>query len=169
MQRVMAISGFSGSGKTSLVKALLLHFNAYGWSVNVIKHSHHALELEPPHKDSAQFRRAGAAEVMVISPYQMAIMRDLPAATLPSLAEQLARLSPADIVLLEGFKHDAVAKIEVWRASTGKPLCSDPHTVAIATDSPQQLPATTLRVLDLNDSATVAHFIIDYFQEKIHA
>lgn len=168
-QRVMVISGFSGSGKTTLVKALLPHFKAYGWSVNVIKHSHHLLELEPAHKDSAQFRQAGAAEVMVVSPYQMAIMRDLPADGVPSLAQQLARLSPADLVLLEGFKHESAAKIEVWRAATSKPLRADPYTVAIATDSPQQLPTTALRVLDLNDSAAVAHYIIDYFQDQIHA
>ena len=107
-------------------------------TVNVIKHSHHDLELEPPRKDSARLRLAGAAEVMVASPFRVAIIRELRGAPEPSLDEQLDRLAPADLTLLEGFKSYPIAKLEVYRAGSGKPPLypHDPHVVAVASDQP---------------------------------
>jgi len=159
MNKIFGICGYSGSGKTALIERMLPVLAARGVSVNVIKHSHHDLALEPPGKDSARFRAAGAAEVLVTSPYRFAIVRELRGAPEPSLAEQIARLSPAGLTLVEGFKHEAIAKIEVWRAALGKPLAlaDDPNLIAIA--SPDR-PDSALPCLDLDDAAAVADFIL---------
>ncbi|WP_157670229.1 molybdopterin-guanine dinucleotide biosynthesis protein B [Chitinibacter sp. GC72] len=171
MSHVLAIAGFSGSGKTTLITALLPELANYGWRVNVIKHSHHDLEFEPPHKDSARFRSAGAGEVMVVSPYRYAIFHELAQAEIPTLSEQIARLAPADLTLVEGFKREAIPKIEVWRADNGKPplFPDDEYVMAIATDTPDLLPACQLPRLDLNDVAALARFILQYFSEKADA
>lgn len=159
MQQVWGIAGHSGSGKTTLIERLLPLLAARGVSVNVIKHSHHDLALEPPGKDSARFRAAGAAEVLIASPYRFAIMHELRGAPEPTLAEQLARLAPADLTLVEGFKQEAIPKIEVWRAALGQPLAlaDDANLLAIAsTDQPD----SPLPRLDLDDAAAVADFIL---------
>src|SRR5690554_7816348 len=96
MKNIFGIAGRSGSGKTTLIEAMLPLLQAMGLRVNVIKHSHHDLQLEPPHKDSARFRQAGAQEVMVASPYRYAIVHELRGRPEPPLAEQIARLSPAE-------------------------------------------------------------------------
>ncbi|WP_348946136.1 molybdopterin-guanine dinucleotide biosynthesis protein B [Chitinibacter sp. FCG-7] len=168
MSHVLAIAGFSGSGKTTLITALLPELARYGWRVNVIKHSHHDLEFEPPGKDSARFRAAGAGEVMVVSPYRYAIFHELTESEIPPLAEQIARLAPADLTLVEGFKREPIPKIEVWRATNGKPplFPDDECVLAIATDSADLLPASALPILNLNDATAVAQFIIHYFSEK---
>jgi molybdopterin-guanine dinucleotide biosynthesis protein B len=133
---VFGIVGWSGSGKTTLLEYLVGQLAARGLRVNVIKHSHHDLILEPPHKDSARLRFAGAAEVMVASPFRYAIVHELRGATEPTLAEQVARLAPGDLVLVEGFKWDPVPKLEVYRPTLGQaPLYpNDPHIVAVASD-----------------------------------
>ncbi|WP_332854783.1 molybdopterin-guanine dinucleotide biosynthesis protein B [Duganella sp. S19_KUP01_CR8] len=135
---VLAVIGTSGSGKTTLLEFLIAGLAGQGLKVNVVKHSHHDLELEPPHKDSSRLRRAGAAEVMVASPFRVAIVRELRGAPEPSLDEQLDRLSPADLTLLEGFKSYPVAKLEVYRAATGKPPLypNDTRVIAVASDLP---------------------------------
>ncbi|AOY01267.1 molybdopterin-guanine dinucleotide biosynthesis protein B [Jeongeupia sp. USM3] len=162
MARVFGIVGYSGSGKTTLTERLIAHFSALGLKVNAIKHSHHDLELEPPGKDSARFRAAGAGEVLVASPYRYAIVHELRDQPEPALAEQLARLSPADLTLVEGFKREAIPKLEVWRAATGKPLLhpDDPFIVAVASDGPVEMPIDHgLPLLDLNDAGAIAGFI----------
>jgi molybdopterin-guanine dinucleotide biosynthesis protein B len=162
MPNILAITGYSGSGKTTLIEALLPEFAQLGWRVNVIKHSHHDLELEPPRKDSARFRAAGAGEVMVVSPFRYAIVHELRGEVEPTMAEQIARLSPADLTLLEGFKSEDIPKIEIWREANGKPLLypDDCSIVAIATDSQAQ---QAIPMLNLNDVPTLAWFIFDYF------
>lgn len=163
MNRVFGIVGYSGSGKTTLIERLLPEFARLGKTVNVIKHSHHDLELEPPGKDSARFRAAGAAEVLVASPFRFAIVHELRGMPEPTLAEQLARLAPADLTLVEGFKREAIPKLEVWRAATGKPLLApdDPAIIAIASNDVLQ---TTLSCFDLDQPAAIAAFILDYLQ-----
>ncbi len=162
LPNILAITGYSGSGKTTLIEALLPELAQLGWRVNVIKHSHHDLELEPPRKDSARFRAAGAGEVMVVSPYRFAIVHELRGAAEPTLAEQIDRLAPADLTLLEGFKSEEIPKIEIWREANGKPLLypNDGSIVAIATDGNAQ---QAIPVLDLNDIPALARFIFDYF------
>lgn len=131
----------------------------------MIKHSHHDLELEPPRKDSARFRAAGAGEVMVVSPFRYAIVHELRGAAEPTLAEQIARLAPADLTLLEGFKSAEIPKIEIWRAANGKPLLypDDASIIAIATDSMAQ---QAIPFLDLNDVPALARFVYDFFAKK---
>jgi len=156
---ILGIAGTSGSGKTTLITALLPWFRAQGLTVNVVKHSHHPLELEPPGKDSARFRAAGAAEVMVASPYRYAIVRELAGEAEPTLAEQVARLRPADITLVEGFRREDIPRIEVFRPAHGRApyYPCDPLIVAVATDA--QLD-TLLPCLPLDDVARVGQFIL---------
>ncbi|XZG69660.1 molybdopterin-guanine dinucleotide biosynthesis protein B [Chitinibacteraceae bacterium HSL-7] len=158
--QVFGLTGRSGSGKTTLLVQLIPLLKARGLSVNAIKHSHHDLELEPPDKDSARLRAAGAAEVLVASPYRFAIVHELAGQPEPTLAEQLARLAPADLTLVEGFKRDAHPKIEVWREGVSEaPLyLHDPTIVAVA--SPQ--PIRGARWLDLNHAESIAQFIVDH-------
>jgi molybdopterin-guanine dinucleotide biosynthesis protein B len=150
---VLGVVGWSGSGKTTLLEWLVARLAQRGLRVNVIKHSHHDIVLEPPHKDSARLRTAGAAEVMIASPYRFAIMRELRGAAEPSLAEHLARLAPADLTLVEGYKWEAIPKLEVHRPSLGQPpmYLDDPHVVAVASDAPHP-PGLARNVawLDLN-------------------
>ncbi|WP_297576490.1 molybdopterin-guanine dinucleotide biosynthesis protein B [uncultured Deefgea sp.] len=162
MTHILGITGYSGSGKTTLIEALLPELAQLGWRVNVIKHSHHDLELEPPRKDSARFRSAGAGEVMVVSPFRYAIVHELRGAAEPTLAEQIARLAPADLTLLEGFKSEEIPKIEIWREANGKPLLYPDHAsiVAIATDSKLE---QAIPHLDLNDVPALAQFIYAFF------
>ncbi|MDQ2819246.1 MAG: molybdopterin-guanine dinucleotide biosynthesis protein B [Pseudomonadota bacterium] len=133
---VLGIIGSSGSGKTTLLEWLVTQLAGQGVRVNIIKHSHHDIELEPPRKDSARLRMAGAAEVMIASPYRVAIMQELRGADEPSLAEHLARLSPADLTLVEGYKWEPLPKLEVYRPSVGKPALypDDERIVAVASD-----------------------------------
>jgi molybdopterin-guanine dinucleotide biosynthesis protein B len=134
----MGVIGWSGSGKTTLLEYLVGRLAGAGLRVNVIKHSHHDIVLEPPHKDSARMRMAGAAEVMIASPYRTAIMRELRGAQEPSLAEHVRRLAPADLTLVEGYKWEALPKLEVYRPEVGKPPVypDDPHIVAVASSVP---------------------------------
>ena len=167
-RKVLGVVGTSGSGKTTLLEFLIAQLSAQGLIVNVIKHSHHDLELEPPRKDSARLRIAGAAEVMVASPFRVAIIRELRGAPEPSLDEQLARLSPADLTLLEGFKSYAIDKLEVYRVESGRdPLYPhDEHVIAVASDQP---PPPGLRAglawLDLNQQDGVLAWLRDYLKK----
>ena len=150
--------GWSGSGKTTLLEYLVGALAARGLRVNVIKHSHHDVLLEPPHKDSARLRMAGAAEVMLASPFRVAVMRELRGAPEPSLADHLARLAPADLTVVEGYKWEAIAKLEVYRPELGKPALypADGDIVAVASNTarPADAPAA-LAWLDLDQPATV--------------
>lgn len=165
---LLGIVGRSGSGKTTLLVDLLAQLAARGLKVNVIKHSHHDLELEPPQKDSARLRMAGAAEVMVASPFRYAIVHELRGAPEPSLDEQLARLSPADLTLLEGFKSYPINKLEVHRLDTGKPPLypDDEHVIAVAADYPRP-PGLRDSVtwLDLNQREAVLVWILTHLKK----
>ncbi|SDC78966.1 molybdopterin-guanine dinucleotide biosynthesis protein B [Massilia sp. PDC64] len=159
---VLGVIGWSGSGKTTLLEFLVGRLAASGLRVNVVKHSHHDIMLEPPHKDSARMRAAGAAEVMIASPYRVAIMRELRGAAEPSLAEHLARLAPADLTLVEGYKWEALPKLEVYRPDVGKPpmFPGDPHIVAVASTMarPEGL-ASQVAWLDLLDLDAVLGWV----------
>lgn len=164
-KHVIGIIGWSGSGKTTLLEYLLPRLVAHGLRVNVIKHSHHDLILEPAHKDSARVRTAGAAEVLVASPYRFALMHELRGAPEPTLAEHVARLAPADLTLVEGYKWEAIPKIEVHRPIIGQPslYAEDAHIVAVASDAaaPATLPRE-LAWLDLNRQEQVLTWLLKY-------
>ncbi len=163
--RVLGVIGWSGSGKTTLLEFLVGRLAGEGVRVNVVKHSHHDIALEPPHKDSARLRTAGAAEVMIASPYRIAIMRELREEQEPPLAALLARLAPADLTLVEGYKWEPLPKLEVYRPEVGKPAVypDDPHIVAVASsmDAPAGL-APHIAWLDLNDPEAVLGWLKGY-------
>lgn len=169
LRNVLGVIGTSGSGKTTLLEGVIGLLAERGIKVNVIKHSHHDLELEPAGKDSARLRMAGAAEVMVASPFRFAIVHELRGAPEPSLEEQLARLSPADLTLLEGFKQYPIDKLEVYRRDQGRdPLYPhDPHVLAVASDLPRpaELPHSTAW-LDLNAPLEVLDWMLGHIEKR---
>jgi molybdopterin-guanine dinucleotide biosynthesis adapter protein len=162
---IIGIVGWSGSGKTTLLEYLLPQLAEQGLRVNVIKHSHHDLILEPARKDSARLRSAGAAEVLVASPFRFALMHELRGAPEPSLAEHVERLAPADLTLVEGYKWEIIPKIEVFRPVIGQPnlYADDAHIVAVASDvaMPPDLPRP-LAWLDLNQPAQVLAWMLAF-------
>ncbi|WP_420894193.1 molybdopterin-guanine dinucleotide biosynthesis protein B [Vandammella animalimorsus] len=165
-RNVLGLVGRSGSGKTTLLEAMLPLLRARGLHVNVIKHSHHDITLEPPGKDSARFRAAGAQEVMIASPWRFAIMHELHGQPEPELAEQLARLAPADLTLLEGFKRQPIAQLEVYRPALQlPPLHTQPGSgiIAVASDAPPP-PGAALPWLPLNAPQQVLDFILAQLQ-----
>jgi len=167
---VLGVVGWSGSGKTTLLEQLVARLARDGLRVNIVKHSHHDIELEPPRKDSARLRQAGAAEVMIASPYRFAIMRDLRPAPEPALDDLLARLSPADLTLVEGYKWAALAKLEVHRPALGKPALfrDDASIVAVVSDVARPSDAREeLAWLDLNAPGGVVDWLCGWL--KTHA
>ena len=158
-QGVIGITGWSGSGKTSLVIRLIPEFSDRGFRVATIKHAHHAFDIDTPGKDSFEHRAAGAVEVVISSTKRWAVMHENQSQAEPTLDELLARMSPADIVLVEGFKNDAHAKIEVHRPSTGAELICTGNDSVIAVASDEDVAGLSLPVLDLNDTAAIADFI----------
>ena len=166
MQNLLGVVGWSGSGKTTLLEYLVSRLAAQGRSINIIKHSHHDVMLEPPHKDSARLRQAGAAEVMIASPFRVAVMRELRGTPEPTLGEQVARLAPADLTLVEGYKWEPIAKLEVHRPALGQPALypNDRHILAVASDvaRPEGI-APELAWLDLNAPAEVLAWLMMHF------
>lgn len=159
--KALGIAGYSGSGKTTLIEALLPRLKEAGLAVSVVKQSHHDFEVDVPGKDSWRHRQAGAQEVLLTSPHRWMLLHELRGAQEPALAEHLGRLSPCDLVLVEGFRHAALPKIEVWRAANARPWLhlDDLHIIAVASDAE---PPGTLPRLNLNDVAAVAAFILEW-------
>lgn len=164
--RVFGFAGWSGSGKTTLIVRLIPELIRRGLSVSTLKHAHHRFDIDRPGKDSYEHRMAGAVEVVIGSSHRWALMHENRGEPEPTVEELLSRMSPVDLVLIEGFKRHAHPKIEVWRGSEdGRPLwLDDPDVLAVATDRP--LPAEwraerPVAVLALDDVPTVADFVID--------
>ena len=162
---VVAFAGYSGSGKTTLVESLIPVLKQRGLRVSVVKHAHHNFDIDHPGKDTHRHREAGAFEVVVASDRRLALMREFEQPAALSVHHLIAELyDGVDWVLVEGFKSSDLLKVEVWRAESGKPVRypDDDFVVAIATDSPAQLPEATLRpVLDLNEPDAVAQWLVD--------
>jgi molybdopterin-guanine dinucleotide biosynthesis protein B len=154
--RVIGLAGWSGAGKTTLLLRLIPELNRRGVAVSTVKHAHHAFDVDEPGKDSFEHRAAGAQEVLVASERRFALIRELRHEPEPGLAELLRRLSPADLVIVEGFKAAAHPKIEVHRAANGKPFLfrEVPSVRAIAADGP--VPDAPVPVLRLDDVVAVA-------------
>lgn len=161
--KIFGFAGFSGSGKTTLLEKVIPLLVSRALKVSLIKHAHHNVDIDKPGKDSYRHREAGCSEVMLVSGSRWALMHELRGAAEPGLEEQLARFSPCDLILVEGYKENAIPKIEVYRPSHGKPLMwpQAQGIVAIATDAPHELPSSiAVPVLDLNDPAEVADFVL---------
>jgi molybdopterin-guanine dinucleotide biosynthesis protein B len=167
----IGIAGYSGSGKTTLIEKVIPCLVMEGFRVSLIKHAHHEFDLDQPGKDSYRHRTAGATEVLVSSSQRWALMHELRDATEPTLEEQLKHFAPCDVVLVEGWKHHGMPKIEVHRKLSEKPLLfpEDASVVAVASDESL---ATNLPQFDLDDGDAVAQFIIKYLglrKAAIHA
>lgn len=156
--KIYGIIGWKNAGKTSLIERLVSDIVARGISVSTIKHVHHDVDLDRPGKDTFRHRAAGATEVVLASAHRFAVLHEHRGAE-PPLANVLARIAPVDLVLVEGYKRDNHAKIEVFRAGEGRNLIQpgDVTVRAVATD---MVLALAVPVLDLNDPRTVADFIL---------
>ena len=159
--KTIGIAGYSGSGKTTLIEKVIPRLVLEGFRVSLIKHAHHEFDLDHPGKDSHRHRMAGATEVLVSSSQRWALMHELRGVTEPTLEEQLRHFAPCDVVIVEGWKHHAMPKIEVHRKLSEKPLLfpNDASVVAVASDESL---ATALPQFDLDDAEAVAQFIIKY-------
>ena len=162
--RIFGLAGWSGSGKTTLVTRLLPELTRRGLAVSTLKHAHHAFDVDQPGKDSWRHRAAGATEVMISSARRWALMHEHRGAPEATLQELVRHMSPVDLLLVEGFKDQPHAKLEVHRPALGKPLLcrGDPHIVAVASDTP--IAGVAVPVLALDDVAAIARFILAHFR-----
>lgn len=161
-KKVFGFAGWSGSGKTTLIEQVITHLAAYGARVSLVKHAHHDFDFDIPGKDSYRHRKAGASEVLVTSAKRFALIRELRNDPELTFEQSIARLSPCDLVLIEGFKRTPIPKLEIWRAEIAKPLLfpTDVNIKGICTDDPLPLglkePNATR--FSLNDIAAIAEF-----------
>jgi len=162
--KVYGVIGWKNSGKTGLMERLIIALRAQGFTVSSVKHAHHAFDIDQPGKDSFRHRQAGAGEVLLASRLRWVLMHENTPDQEPPLAELLARLSPVDIVLVEGYKRDSHPKIEAHRMATGQPLIApdDPTVRAVASDTVLQLPDMGWHgpTFDLDDADKLARFIL---------
>lgn len=158
--RLIGLAGWSGAGKTTLLAALIPRLTGRGISVSTLKHAHHAFDLDTPGKDSHVHRQAGASQVLVASAARWALLTELRGAPEPALPELVARLSPVDLVLVEGFKRDVHPKLEIHRAANGKPWLhpADPAIVAVAADGPP--PPGAPEAVGLDDLDAIAALVL---------
>jgi molybdopterin-guanine dinucleotide biosynthesis protein B len=176
--KVIGVAGFSGAGKTTLVERLIPLLKRQGQRVSVVKHAHHKFDIDHPGKDTWRHREAGAFEVVAASDQRLALMREFETPVQLGVHDLIAELDPGvDWVLVEGFKHSDLPKIEVWRAAAEgeapRPLrqAEDAFIVAVATDAPLALPASIrLPIFDLDDVDGIAHWLLlnaDQFVYKV--
>jgi molybdopterin-guanine dinucleotide biosynthesis protein B len=160
--RIIGLAGWSGSGKTTLVTKVLPRLIARGQRVSTLKHAHHGFDLDQPGKDSFMHREAGATEVVISSAKRFAVLHELRGEPEWNLPDLLQKLSPVDLVLVEGFKRDPFPKLEIHRKANGKPLIhpDDPHIVAIAADC--LLPQAKVPVIELDDIERIADALLKH-------
>jgi molybdopterin-guanine dinucleotide biosynthesis adapter protein len=160
--QIFGFAGWSGSGKTTLIERLIRRFVAQGLDVSLVKHAHHAFDIDRAGKDSHRHREAGCREVLVTSAARWALIHELRGAPELAVEAALERLGPCDLALVEGFKTAPIPKLEVYRESVGKPLLhlNDHYILALATDVPLN-PAlsTSLPIFDLGDVEAIAAFV----------
>ena len=157
--KIYGVTGWKNAGKTGLMERLLAEITSRGLSVSTIKHAHHSFDVDHPGKDSHRHRVAGAHEVLLASKNRIALMQELRDNEEPELAHLLTRLSPVDLVLIEGYKRDRHPKIEAHRAVTGQPLIApgDDTIRAVASDVPLTLDRP---VFGLDDTIALADFVL---------
>ena len=163
---VLAIAAWSGTGKTTLLKAIIPALSVRGVRPGLIKHTHHNMDIDTPGKDSYELRKAGAAQTLVASSQRWALMTETPDEEEIDLAYLISRMdhSRLDLVLVEGFKHEPVAKILLFRSDTGhdsNELTLDEHVIAVASDVPLSL---QVPVLDINNAEGIVNFILQWMK-----
>jgi molybdopterin-guanine dinucleotide biosynthesis adapter protein len=166
--KIFGFAGWSGSGKTTLIEALIPVLAQQAGRVSLVKHAHHAFDVDQPGKDSWRHRQAGCTEVLVSSGVRWALMHELRGDAELTLPQALAALSPCDLVLIEGYKAYPMPKLEIWRPVVGKPPLhpGDPHIVGVATDDPHAVGAVSaLPVFPLDDVAAIATFVGEKAQD----
>ncbi len=166
---VLAIAAWSGTGKTTLLKKLIPALCDQGIRPGLIKHTHHDMDVDKPGKDSYELRKAGAAQTIVASSQRWALMTETPDEPELNLAYLVSRMdaSTLDLVLVEGFKHEAVAKILLFRQGCGhseEELTIDEHTIAVASDIPLNV---DVPVLDLNNLQDIVAFIVAWLGTEL--
>lgn len=163
--KVFGFAGWSGSGKTTLIEQLIPRFVAHGLSVSLIKHAHHHFDIDRPGKDSYRHRHAGCTEVMVTSDVRWALMHEMRGAREHTLEEQIARMTPVDLLLIEGWKSQPLHKLEVYRQANAKPLLypNDAYIVALASDVPVP---TKLPRFEIRDYERIAQFVLETTELK---
>ncbi|APX12288.1 molybdopterin-guanine dinucleotide biosynthesis protein B [Tateyamaria omphalii] len=157
--KIYGVVGWKNAGKTGLMERLVTEITGRGITVSTVKHAHHSFDVDHPGKDSHRHRVAGASEVLLSSRNRVALMQELRDQDEPTLDHLLTRLSPVDLVLVEGYKRDAHPKVEAHRSETGNPLIApeDPTIRAIASDTALTMDRP---VFDLNDTKSIADFIL---------
>lgn len=165
-KKVFGFAGWSGSGKTTLIERVIAHLAGNGVRVALIKHAHHAFDVDQPGKDSYRHREAGASEVLISSGKRWALMHELRGEAELTLAEAVDRFSACDLVLVEGYKREAIPKIEIWRAEVGKPLLfpTDPNIIGLASDDtlPSTVQEPAFARFGLNEVARLAEFALHH-------
>lgn len=164
---VLGFAAFSGTGKTTLLEQVIPLLKDAGVQLALVKHSHHDFEIDKPGKDSDRLRKAGAGQVLLASKYRTAWVMEGDGETEPDLFTALLRLNTTnlDLVLVEGFRHQAFPKIEIHRPVLGKPLLcmQDENIIAVVCDGPMAQ-ATALPRLPLNEPRVVADFILQWLE-----
>ena len=157
--KVFGFAGWSGSGKTTLIEQLIPRFVLQGISVSMIKHAHHEFDIDRPGKDSYRHRHAGCTEVLVASDLRWALMHELRGRPEFTLEQQIARMTPVDLLLVEGWKWQPMPKLEVYRKANGKPLLhpGDAHITGIASDLPVQ---TALPRFGIEEYDRIVQFVL---------
>jgi molybdopterin-guanine dinucleotide biosynthesis adapter protein len=160
--KVIGVAGFKNAGKTTLVEKLVRHLTGLGYSVSTVKHAHHSFDIDHEGRDSFRHRKAGASQVAVISRERTAIIHELRGQEAPSLEQVLAQLAPCDLVIVEGYKRDSHAKIEVRNVEMKHPdlAGSDPTVIAIAANS--RLATAPVPVFDRDDVASLVAFVLSH-------
>ncbi|MBB5701927.1 molybdopterin-guanine dinucleotide biosynthesis protein B [Ochrobactrum daejeonense] len=159
-QKLFGITGWKNSGKTTMTERLVACLTARGHRIATIKHAHHNFDIDHEGTDSWRHRKAGAAEVAIVSSRRYAIMHENLGEEEPSLSEIAAKLAPCDLILVEGYKHGTHRKIELRRSDghAGPALSlDDPNIVAIASD--RQQPNEKVPVFSIDDIEQIADFI----------
>jgi len=164
---LLAIAAWSGTGKTTLLKRVIAILKQRGIRTGLIKHTHHNMDIDTPGKDSYELRKAGADQVMVYNPQRWALITETPEHNEPDLRFLASRMDPSltDIILVEGFKHEPVPKIVLWRGGSEQCFSElfDEHVIAVAADSAFSLPVP---LLDINNAIMVTDFILNWLEEQ---
>ena len=166
--KVLGVTGWSGAGKTTLLTLLIPELTARGLRVSTIKHAHHAFDVDKPGKDSFRHREAGATEVLISAGVRWALMHENRDEGEPKLEELLERMSPVDLVLVEGYKAEGHLKLEVHRQGLGKPLLcrEDKSFIALAANYRPDGADLGIPLLDLDDIGAVADFVINFCRSE---